>query len=217
MGGGKENPGCGGRAHLRARCGLWCSLWPVSVAEHKRHAPSPAKVRVAVVTVSDTRTEETDEGGRLIRELCSAAGFPVVSKVILRDEPAEVAAHVRGLVPAASAAAHTATEAGYDAGAEAILLTGGTGLSRRDSTVEALQSTFHKTLDGFGELFRMLSFQELGPAAMLSRATAGTIGACVVFLMPGAPAAVRLAMERLILPELAHISSELHRHGGKHR
>jgi molybdopterin adenylyltransferase len=173
----------------------------VSVAEHKRHAPPPAKVRVAAVTVSDTRTEATDEGGRLVRDLCGSAGFEVVSRIILRDEPTEVAAHVRKLALGPS-----------DSGAvDAVLLTGGTGLSRRDSTVEALAASFDKTIDGFGELFRMLSFQELGAAAMLSRATAGTIGRTAVFLMPGSPAAVRLALERLILPELAHITSELNR------
>jgi len=165
---------------------------------------------VAVVTVSDTRTEATDEGGRLIRELATAAGFEVASQVILRDEPADVAAHVRRLA------------AGEVAGGlvQAILLTGGTGLARRDTTVEALAASFEKTLDGFGELFRMLSFQEMGAAAMLSRATAGTVGSAVVFLMPGSPAAVRLAMERLILPELAHITGVMNpttRSGGQGR
>ena len=172
----------------------------MSVAEHKHHAPSPARVRVAVVTVSDTRTEATDEGGRIARDLAGGAGFEVVSKVILRDEPADVAAHVRALAGAA----------------DAILLTGGTGLSSRDTTVEALAASFDKTIDGFGELFRMLSFQEVGPAAMLSRAIAGTMGRAAVFLMPGSPAAVRLALERLILPELPHLVSQLsreHSHG----
>jgi molybdenum cofactor biosynthesis protein B len=161
---------------------------------------------VAVVTVSDSRTEETDEGGRLVRELSTAAGFTVVSKVILRDEPADVAAHVRALAQPSEGAEPV----------QAILLTGGTGLSRRDTTVEALASSFDKTLDGFGELFRMLSYQELGAAAMLSRATAGTIGSTVVFLMPGSPAAVRLALEKLILPELAHIAGQLQRGSKAH-
>jgi molybdenum cofactor biosynthesis protein B len=154
-----------------------------------------------VVTVSDSRTEATDEGGRLVRQLCSGAGFQVVSQVILRDEPADVAAHVRQL----------ALGKGEVGPVDAILLTGGTGLSRRDTTVEALAGAFDKTIDGFGELFRMLSFQELGPAAMLSRATAGTLGRSAVFLMPGSPAAVRLALERLILPELAHLKGQLQR------
>jgi molybdopterin adenylyltransferase len=175
----------------------------VSVAEHKHHAPPAAQVRVAVVTVSDSRTEATDEGGRLVGELCAAAGFAVVSRIILRDEPAEVAAHVRTLALGPS-------EVGP---VDAVLLTGGTGLSRRDSTVEALAGSFEKTIDGFGELFRLLSFQEIGSAAMLSRATAGTIGRSAVFLMPGSPAGVRLALERLILPELAHLVSQLNRGG----
>jgi molybdopterin adenylyltransferase len=169
----------------------------VSVAEHKHHAPAPARVRVAVVTVSDTRTEATDEGGRLARELAAGAGFEVVSKVILRDEPAEVAAHVRALAG--------------EGRADAILLTGGTGLSRRDTTVEALAASFDKTIDGFGELFRMLSWKEVGAAAMLSRAIAGTVGRTAVFLLPGSPAAVRLGLEQLILPELAHLVSQITR------
>jgi molybdopterin adenylyltransferase len=160
---------------------------------------------VAVVTVSDSRSEATDEGGRLVRDLCAAAGFVVVSRVILRDEPTEVAAHVRTL------ALGPLAEVGP---VDAVLLTGGTGLSRRDSTVEALAGAFDKTIDGFGELFRVLSFQEIGSAAMLSRATAGTIGRTAVFLMPGSPAGVRLALERLILPELAHLVSQLNRGGG---
>jgi molybdenum cofactor biosynthesis protein B len=172
-----------------------------------------------VVTVSDSRTEATDEGGRLIGELASAAGFEVASKVILRDEPTEVTAHVRRL------AAGEQKSDGGGGPVQAILLTGGTGLSRRDTTVEALAASFDKTLDGFGELFRMLSFQEMGAAAMLSRATAGTVGSAVVFLMPGSPAAVRLAMEKLILPELAHIAGVMnpavrassHHHGSHGR
>lgn len=166
---------------------------------HKHAAPSGAAIRIAIVTVSDTRTEETDVGGRLIGELCAAAGHTIVSKAIVRDEPAQVASVVQTIadVPEGPASAH------------AVLLTGGTGIARRDTTVEALAARFDKTLDGFGELFRMLSFAEVGPAAMLSRATAGTIGRVAVFLMPGSPAAVRLAMERLILPELGHIVGQL--------
>jgi molybdenum cofactor biosynthesis protein B len=166
---------------------------------HEHAAPSGAAIRIAVLTVSDTRTEETDVGGRLVAELCAAAGHTIVSRAIVRDEPAEVAAAVQALVD------------GRGEGGEvhAVLLTGGTGIARRDTTVEALAARFDKTLDGFGELFRMLSFAEVGPAAMLSRATAGTIGSTVVFLMPGSPAAVRLAMERLILPELGHVCAQL--------
>ncbi len=93
--------------------------------------------------------------------------------------------------------------------ARVIITTGGTGISRRDSTYEAVTALFEKRLDGFGELFRMLSYQEIGSAAMLSRATAGVSGGCAVFMLPGSPAAVRLAMERLILPELGHVVREL--------
>jgi molybdenum cofactor biosynthesis protein B len=171
----------------------------VTANVHKHAAPSGAAIRIAIVTVSDTRTEETDVGGRLIHELCTAAGHTIVSKAIVKDEPAQVASAVQAIAdaPAGPATAH------------AVLLTGGTGIARRDTTVEALAARFDKTLDGFGELFRMLSFAEVGPAAMLSRATAGTVGGVAVFLMPGSPAAVRLAMERLILPELGHIVGQL--------
>ena len=178
----------------------------VSAEEHKRQAPTPGDVAAAVITVSDTRTEETDVGGKLVRDLLAGAGIIVASSVIVKDEPAEVAAVVRRLC-----------EAGQ---VQAVLLTGGTGIARRDTTVEALASLFDKTLDGFGELFRMLSFQEIGAAAMLSRATAGVVGGVLVFLMPGSPKAVGLAMSRLILPELGHMVAQLrppapstHRHG----
>jgi molybdenum cofactor biosynthesis protein B len=172
----------------------------VSAEEHKRQAPALAEIRIAVVTVSDTRTPETDVGGQLVRDLCQQAGAVVASAVILPDDAARVAAHVRTLV---------ASNQGGALSIHAVLLTGGTGIARRDTTVEALAGLFDKTLDGFGELFRMLSFQEVGPAAMLSRATAGVVDGVVVFLMPGSPKAVRLAMERLILPELGHLVAQL--------
>lgn len=153
-----------------------------------------------MVTVSDTRTSKTDEGGRLVSDLCRAAGFTIIGEAILPDEPANVAEQVRKLVA--------------DGQVDAILLTGGTGISRRDTTVEAVSTLFHKTIDGYGELFRSLSYAAIGPAAMLSRAVAGTIGTVVVFVMPGSPAAVRLALEKLILPELGHVVAQLHRHHG---
>jgi molybdenum cofactor biosynthesis protein B len=171
----------------------------VSAEEHKQQAP--ADVRVAIVTVSDTRTTETDVGGKLVRQLCQQAGVTVDGATIVRDEPALVTAQVRALCEANLV--------------NAILLTGGTGIGRRDTTVEALARLFDKTLDGFGELFRMLSFAEVGPAAMLSRATAGVIGGVLVFLMPGSPKAVALAMSRLILPELGHMVAQLGA-GGQH-
>ena len=167
----------------------------VSVAEHK--SQSPSSVPCFVLTVSDTRTLETETSGRTIAELLEAAGHTVAGRAVVRDEPALVQDRVRAEVARGKA--------------RAIITTGGTGIAKRDSTYEAVVSMFQKRLDGFGELFRMLSFEEIGSAAMLSRATAGVIGDRVVFLLPGSEAAVRLAMTRLILPELGHIAAQLSR------
>jgi len=150
-----------------------------------------------VVTVSDSRTPEDDESGALLRERLSAAGHPLVGYQVLPDEPALVAALVRRVCDAGEA--------------DAVLLNGGTGLSHRDRTYEALSSLLEKKLDGFGELFRVLSYAEIGAAAMLSRALAGSCRETLIFAMPGSPAAVRLALEKLILPELAHALRELRR------
>lgn len=158
-------------------------------AEHRSAAPR--QVDCAVLTVSDTRTLETDRGGRILVDLLSAAGHTVAARRILPDE---VAALQRLLVTWIA-----------DPTIEAILLTGGTGIAPRDCTPEAVAPLFDKPLPGFGELFRMLSFQEIGPAAMLSRAAAGVAGGTLVFLLPGSPGGVRLALERLILPELGHL------------
>jgi molybdenum cofactor biosynthesis protein B len=158
----------------------------------KQHqAAAPASVACAVLTVSDTRTLTDDKSGALIVDLLTAAGHRVAERAIVRDEPTDVAAFVAKL---------TASNA-----VEAILITGGTGIAARDQTPEALRGLFAKELPGFGELFRMLSYQEIGPAAMLSRAIGGVIGTTVVLLMPGSTAAVRLAVEKLILPELGHL------------
>ena len=165
----------------------------MSVAAHR--ARSPVSVPCFVLTVSDTRTLETETSGRAIADLLTGAGHTVVARTIVRDDPVDV----RRIVGDAVASS----------GARAVITTGGTGIARRDSTYEALTAIFDKQIDGFGELFRMLSFEEIGPAAMLSRATAGAVNGCAVFLLPGSEAAVRLAMERLILPELGHIVGEL--------
>jgi molybdenum cofactor biosynthesis protein B len=166
-----------------------------SVQQHKRRAPRTA--RVHVVTISDTRTVETDSSGRLAKELLSAAGHTIVGYTILRDEPADVAALVRRVADEGSA--------------DAIITSGGTGVSTRDSTYEAIASLLDKRLDGFGELFRMLSYAEVGAAAMLSRAVAGLHRGVVVFATPGSSGAVRLALEKLILPELGHLVGEVRR------
>ncbi|MGC3972322.1 MAG: MogA/MoaB family molybdenum cofactor biosynthesis protein [Pirellulales bacterium] len=166
-----------------------------SSAEHR--ATSPQKVRCAVVTVSDTRTLENDTGGRTVIDLLTAAGYDVTAREIIPDEPARMRPLLEEFVRRDDV--------------DAVLLTGGTGLSSRDQTYETVTSLLTKPLPGYGEIFRLLSFQEIGPAGMLSRATAGLIGQTVVFTMPGSPGGVRLAMERLIAPELAHVVREARR------
>lgn len=168
---------------------------------------APSAVRVVIISVSDSRTLATDEGGALVETLTAAAGFIVVGRELLPDEPETVRERVRSLACVGTSARVRPSDC-----VDAILLTGGTGVAPRDGTVEALAPLFQRRLDGFGELFRMLSFAEIGPAAMLSRACAGVIdGGVAVFLMPGSPAAIRLALQRLILPELGHLVSELRR------
>ena len=166
-----------------------------SVAEHKAHAPRA--VDCLVCTISDSKTAETDVSGRLLRELLTGAGHVVVDARIVRDEPAEV----RAVVEAACA----------DPRVQAVILTGGTGISRRDQTFAAIEGLLEVRLPGFGELFRMLSYQEIGSAAMLSRAQAGVRAGRLLFSLPGSPAACRLALERLILPELGHMVREVGR------
>lgn len=160
--------------------------------EHRREGP--ARVRVFVVTASDTRSEAEDSSGAFLRAAATAAGHELVGYRIERDEPA---------------ALRSALDAAAAVGAEAIVVNGGTGIAGRDRTYEAVAAVIEKRLDGFGELFRMLSFQEIGSAAMLSRAIGGTWGARVIFSVPGSTAAVRLAWERLIAPELGHLLREL--------
>ena len=176
----------------------------MAVSEHRAHAPSPATVGVAVLTVSDTRTLDADEGGATVEQLVRQAGFPVVARALCRDEPAAIRDQVRAWVQADGAAPAPEVVA-------AVLITGGTGVAPRDNTVDVVEPLFQRRLAGFGELFRMLSFQEIGPAAMMSRATAGIVDGVAVFVMPGSPAAVRLALGRLVLPELAHLIGELGR------
>ena len=144
-----------------------------------------------VLTVSDTRTPDTDTSGRAIRDLLAAAGHTVSGHAIVRDEPTRVRDHV--------------VEQCDNSATQVIITTGGTGITSRDGTYEAVAALLDKRLDGFGELFRMLSFQEIGSAAMMSRATAGTARGKVIFVLPGSGNAVRLAMTRLIIPELPHV------------
>ncbi len=161
----------------------------MSATEHK--AMAPGRVRVFVLTVSDTRTDATDTAGLAIIEALEANDHVVAGKAIEKDEPGRVAELVR--------------QQAVIGDVDAIITTGGTGLTSRDSTFEAIDALLTKRLPGFGELFRMLSYQDIGSAAMMSRACAGTIGKIVVIALPGSEKAVRLAMDKLVLPELTHL------------
>lgn len=163
-----------------------------AVIEHRGAAPDV--LNVAVVTVSDTRTPETDASGAMIVALAEEAGHRVLERRIIRDEPAEMGPLFQLLCSRE--------------GLDAILVTGGTGISPRDQTFETVSAMLTKPLPGYGELFRMLSYAEIGPACLLSRAVGGLIGRMVILVMPGSRAAVELAMRRIILPELPHIVRE---------
>jgi molybdopterin adenylyltransferase len=168
-------------------------------ATHHRHrqaAQTLGSIPVAVLTVSDTRTEEDDVSGRFLEEAVRTAGHRLVHRAIVPDEPEEITDLVGRMTAE---------------GAAVVLLSGGTGISRRDRTFETLDGLLERRLPGFGELFRMLSWEEIGSAAMLSRATAGVYRGSLLVSMPGSPAAVRLAWERLLAPELPHLVRELSR------
>jgi len=164
-------------------------------AEHKAHAPRT--VRCFVLTISDSKVAATDSSGQLIRELLAKAGHEVVGSRIVKDEPSEVQAVIR--------------EVCNDQAVQVAIATGGTGITSRDSTFEAIEALLEKRLPGFGELFRMLSYEEIGAAAMLSRAQAGVRQGRIIFSLPGSPNACRLALEKLIIPELGHLVREVGR------
>jgi molybdenum cofactor biosynthesis protein B len=165
----------------------------VSVSDHRKDVP--AAIACFVLTISDTRTEANDTSGDAIASALEAAGHQLAGRRIVRDDPDTV----RQIV---------AEETGR---VDVVIATGGTGITSRDSTYEAIAGLLQKRLDGFGELFRMLSYEEIGAAAMMSRACAGTIGRTAVFSLPGSENAVRLAMTKLILPEIGHLVRELRR------
>src|SRR5260221_8357544 len=167
----------------------------MSDAEHK--AAGPARVRCFVVTVSDTRTEATDRSGAAIIDLLTSFGHVVEGRTIVKDEPILV----RDIVERQLA----------NPDVEVVITTGGTGITSRDSTYEAVDALLQKRLDGFGELFRMLSYEEIGSAAMMSRACAGMANGKIVVSLPGSESAVRLAMGRLLLPELGHLVQQASR------
>ena len=160
---------------------------------HRQHRQSgPVSVACAVVTISDTRTIATDRSGRLLRAALASAGHAVVEYVIVKDEPEHLRARLRSIRRRGRA--------------RVVVMSGGTGIALRDRTFETIDALLETRLPGFGELFRMLSYRQVGSAAMLSRATAGVWRGLVLFSVPGSPDAVRLATRRLILPELRHVA-----------
>lgn len=181
-------------AVLAERDGDTVVMEKASSEQHREKARRGGPVTLAVVTVSDTRTRETDVNGRYLQEQIEAAGHVCMTTVIVPDEPAEVEKVLEELVA--------------EPAVRVLLFNGGTGLSARDRTYDVLAKKLEKELTGFGELFRMLSYEQVGAAAMMSRATAGVYKETVVFSTPGSPAAVRLAWEKLIRPELQHLAWE---------
>ena len=159
------------------------------MTEHKGKAHRT--VRCAVITLSDTRTEETDTSGKRIKDLLAEQGQPVVAYRILKDEPEQLAAVVQALLAQSEV--------------DAIITNGGTGIAPRDTTFEAIQGLLEKEITGFGEMFRMLSYADIGAAAMLTRATAGVANGKVIISLPGSTGAVELGMTKLVLPELGHM------------
>jgi len=170
----------------------------MSTPSHKEHKDQARRqIRCGVITVSDTRTEETDKSGQLIQELLTTANHTINAYHITKDDPDQIGSLLSSLLGKEDL--------------DALIFNGGTGVAQRDVTFDVVARMIEKTLPGFGELFRMFSYEEIGSAAMLSRAIAGTIGNKVVFSVPGSSGAVRLAMEKLILPEMPHIVFELNK------
>jgi len=165
----------------------------MSIEEHKKFKLK--NVKVMIVTISDTRTFETDKSGRLMCDLLSKNLFEITRYEIIKDEKADIES--------------TLISGSQDRNVDVILTNGGTGISNRDNTFEVVDKLIDKPLPGFGELFRMLSYEEIGSASMLSRAFAGLAKGTAIFSTPGSTNAVKLAMEKLILPELVHIVNEL--------
>ena len=169
----------------------------VAATPREHRAQAPPSIGCWVLTISDTKTRETDSSGALIRKLLIGGGHQVIGSTIVRDEPDDVRRVIR--------------EACADPAVQAVIATGGTGVTSRDSTYEAIEGLLDKRLPGFGELFRMLSYQEIGAAAMLSRAQMGIHARRIVASLPGSPNACRLALEKLLLPELPHLVREVSR------
>lgn len=170
----------------------------MSESVHRHRESAPEHVRLAVLTISDTRTPENDTGGDTIEELMHDAGHEIVARRIVKDDAARIRTEIVNLLARPDA--------------DAVITTGGTGISARDTTYEVVDRMIEKKLDGFGEIFRALSYEEIGAAAILSRAVAGTVGTKLVACLPGSRNAVRLAVEKLLVPEIAHVIFELRKH-----
>ena len=168
-----------------------------SASTEQHRAEAPKAVRCAVITMSDTRTEADDKSGRLIMEALASVGHETVIYRVVKDSPPAILAVL--------------AEIAAEGGIRAILMNGGTGIASRDNTYETISGLLEKRMDGFGEIFRVLSFNEVGAASMLSRAVAGVWRGMVLFSMPGSVNAVRLPMDKLIVPELAHVIRELNK------
>jgi len=167
--------------------------------QHREKAQGQT-ARCAVLTISDTRIAETDSGGKAIIDALKQAGHTVSDYTLVKDDALQIDAQLKSWLgqPDTPPASHNPIP-------DVIITTGGTGIASRDTTVEVVQRLLHKELEGFGEIFRMLSYAEVGPAAMLSRAVAGLSNETLLFALPGSPNAVKLAMEKLIIPELPHM------------
>ena len=161
------------------------------MSHHQHRREGPACVGCAVITVSDTRDRESDRSGKLIEDRRKEAGHEVVHYAIVKDSPRQIKGELAILAETSKC--------------QAIILNGGTGISARDNTFDAVSRLLTKRLDGFGEIFRYLSYQEIGSAAIMSRAVAGTYRGRILISLPGSTAAVKLAMDKLILPELGHM------------
>jgi molybdenum cofactor biosynthesis protein B len=170
----------------------------LSESVHRHRESAPEHVRVAVLTISDTRTPETDTGGDAVEELMREAGHEIAERAIVRDEASRIRTELIDLLARADV--------------DAVITTGGTGISARDTTYEVVDRMLEKKLDGFGEIFRVLSYEEIGAAAVLSRCVAGAVGTKFVACLPGSRNAVRLAVEKLLVPEISHVVFELRKH-----
>jgi len=167
----------------------------MSYREHKKE--SPQSVSCAVLIISDSRTEQTDESGKFLKQTLSQNGHRVLAYAILKNDAEAIERKIRELL--------------RQEGLQVIITSGGTGISHRDITVETVSSIMEKKLDGFGELFRSLSYQEIGTASIMSRAVAGVVGGKIIICLPGSLGAAKLAIEKIILPEIGHMVREVTR------